>query len=278
MKTHKGGNKYAIALFSDVHIEETVDSATVLGMNEYNIDIAKQRITNYFVNLVKCLEKDKPESLIFACLGDVISGYIHDELAQTNELSPLEAIEFAQSIIYNGLKYIVDNSSVKKIDFIGIVGNHSRTTKKIQHSNGYKMSYEWLMFRNIERECKLTNLPINFNIPNSEVAVVYTNDDKRYLFAHGFQIKSSGNGTVCGIYPSLNRLSMKWAKNFHQDKIFIGHFHSCISLPNAVVNGSIIGFNTFSLTNGFEYEEPAQMYELYDTEIGLINTRKIYCK
>ena len=140
------------------------------------------------------------------------------------------------------------------------------------------MSYEWLMFRNIERECKLTNLPINFNIPNSEVAVVYTNDDKRYLFAHGFQIKSSGNGTVCGIYPSLNRLSMKWAKNFHQDKIFIGHFHSCISLPNAVVNGSIIGFNTFSLTNGFEYEEPAQMYELYDTEIGLINTRKIYCK
>lgn len=278
VKTHKGGNKYAIALFSDVHIEETVDPATVLGMNEYNIDIAKQRITNYFVNLVKCLEKDKPESLIFACLGDVISGYIHDELAQTNELSPLEAIEFAQSIIYNGLKYIVDNSSVKKIDFIGIVGNHSRTTKKIQHSNGYKMSYEWLMFRNIERECKLTNLPINFNIPNSEVAVVYTNDDKRYLFAHGFQIKSSGNGTVCGIYPSLNRLSMKWAKNFHQDKIFIGHFHSCISLPNAVVNGSIIGFNTFSLTNGFEYEEPAQMYELYDTEIGLINTRKIYCK
>ena len=141
----------------------------------------------------------------------------------------------------------------------------------------YKHTYsKWLMYKNIEKQCQLTGLPTKFCIPNSEIANVETEDGRKFIFAHGFQIKSTGNSTVCGIYPSLNRLSMKWAKNFKQDKIYIGHFHSCISIPNAVVNGSIIGFNTFALTNGFEYEVPAQMYEVYSSEIGLLLTRKIY--
>jgi hypothetical protein len=278
VKTRESGSKYAIALFSDAHIEETVEPATVDFLNEYNIDIARQRIKAYFTNLVTILKKDKPQTLIFASLGDTISGYIHDELSQKNGLTPLEAIYEAQNLLFNGLKYICDNTDLKKIEFIGIVGNHSRTTKKIQHANGYAMSYEWLMYKNVQDKCEEKGLPINFNIPSSEIATIKLDDGKRYMFAHGFQIKSSGNGTVCGIYPALNRLTMKWERTFKQDKIFIGHFHTCVSIPNAVVNGSIIGFNTFSLTNGFTYEEPAQMYELYDTNIGLILTRKIYCK
>ena len=273
----EGGSKYAIALFSDAHIEETVHPDTVLGLNEYNIEIAEERIQKYFVNLVKALNEDKVESLVFASLGDTISGYIHEELAQNNSLTPLEATFKAQSLIYNGLEYIVNNSTVKQIKFIGIVGNHSRTTKKIQHANGHVMSYEWLMYKNIEKQIQLAKLPIEVEIPNSEMAILQTSDGKKYMFMHGFQIKSSGNGTVCGLYPALNRLSLKLDRNFHQDKIYIGHFHSCISIPNATVNGSIIGFNAYSLSNGFSYEEPAQMYELFNQD-GLILTRKIYCK
>lgn len=273
----EGGRKYAIALFSDAHIEETVYPSSVLGLNEYNIDIAEERIQKYFVNLVKALNEDQVENLVFASLGDTISSFIHDELMETNSLTPLEATFKAQSLIYSGLKYIVDNSSVKHIKFIGIVGNHGRTTKKIQHSNGYAMSYEWLMYKNIEKEIQLTGLPIEVEIPRSEMAILQTSDGKKYMFMHGFQIKTAGVSTVCGIYPALNRLSLKLDRNFHQDKIYIGHFHSCISIPNATVNGSIIGFNAYSLSNGFSYEKPAQMYELYDSQ-GLILTRKIYCE
>lgn len=273
----EGGRKYAIALFSDAHIEETVKPDTVLGLNEYNLKVAEERIQKYFVNLVKALKEDHVENLVFASLGDTISGYIHDELAQNNSLTPLEATFHAQNLIYNGLSYIVENSTVKHIKFIGIVGNHSRTTKKMQHANGHVMSYEWLMYKNIEQQIKLTKMPIEVEIPNSEMAILNTSDGKRYMFMHGFQIKTAGVSTVCGIYPALNRLSLKLDKNFHQDKIYIGHFHSCISIPNATVNGSIIGFNAYSLSNGFSYEEPAQMYELFD-ENGLVLTRKIYCR
>lgn len=271
------GDKYAVTLFSDAHIEETVNPQSVMGLNEYNIDIAKQRIETYFSNLVHCLNRDEVSHLIFASLGDTISGYIHEELAQTNALSPLEATYMAQCLIVSGLKFICEKSNVKNIYFIGIIGNHSRVTKKIQHSNGYKMSYEWLMYKNIKKECEALGLPIVFNLPESEMAVVDTQDGRRFLFIHGFQIKSSGNGTVCGIYPALNRLCMKWDKIFHQDKIYLGHFHSCVSIPNAMVNGSIIGYNSFALTNGFGYERPAQQYEVYDTKIGLLLTRQIYC-
>ena len=274
----KTGTRYAVALFSDAHIEETVKPASVMGLNEYNVSIAKERIEKYFINLVSCLNTDKVEYLLFASLGDTISGFIHEELSQMNELTPLEATFEAQNLIYNGLKYICDNTDLQRIKFVGIVGNHSRTTNKIQHSNGYKMSYEWLMYKNIEKQCQIEGLPIEFDIPESEMAIEDTSDGKRFLFIHGFQIKGSGNGTVCGIYPSLGRLSLKYGRVYKQDKIYLGHFHSCISIPNAVVNGSIIGYNSFALTNGFAYEEPAQMYELYDTEMGQLLTRQIYCK
>ena len=276
-KSHKDGVRYAIALFSDAHIEETVEPASVLGKNEYNLSIAENRIKNYFNNLATCINKDHVEELIFASLGDTISGFIHDELAQTNGLTPSEATIKAQSLIYCGLDFLCKNTKLNSIKFIGIVGNHSRTTKKIQHSNGYKLSYEWIMYQNIRNMCEITGLPVEFNIPESEMAVADTPDGKRFIFVHGYQIKSGGSGTVCGIYPALNRLSMKWDRTFNQDKIYLGHFHSCVSIPNAVVNGSIIGFNSFALSNGFTYEEPAQMYEVYDSERGLLLTRKIYC-
>ena len=274
----KEGNRYAVALFSDAHIEETVSPDSVLGLNEYNINIAKKRIERYFVNLANCLNVDEVEDLIFASLGDTISGFIHEELAQCNGLTPLEATYEAQNLIFNGLRYLCENTDLKHIKFIGIVGNHSRVTKKIQHANGYAMSYEYLMYRNIKSQCESIGLPIEFDLPNSEMAVVDTQDKKRFIFIHGFQIKSNGSGTVCGIYPALNRLAMKWSKTFKQDKIYLGHFHTCVSIPNAVVNGSIIGYNAFAMTNGFEYEEPAQQYEVFDTTIGQLLTRKIYCR
>lgn len=276
-KTHKKGVRYAIALFSDAHIEETILPASVLGKNEYNVEIAEKRVKNYFTNLATCINKDNVEELIFASLGDCISGFIHEELAQTNGLTPSEATVKAQSLIYSGLDFLCKNTNLNSIKFIGIVGNHSRTTKKIQHSNGYKLSYEWIMYQNIKNMCEVTGLPIEFNIPESEMAVVDTPDNKRFIFVHGYQIKSSGSGTVCGIYPALNRLAMKWDRTFKQDKIYLGHFHTCVSIPNATVNGSIIGFNSFALSNGFSYEEPAQMYEVFDSERGLLLTRKIYC-
>lgn len=275
---HEEGDRYAIALFSDLHIEETVEAHSVLGLNEYNIDIATERVKSYFSNLATCLERDKVKTLYFGALGDNISGFIHEHLQQENGLTPPEATLLCQSLIVSGLQYIRHTLPDLNIIFIGICGNHSRTTKKVQNSNGFKLSYEWIMYQNIKQICDMLKLNISFLIPESELALIQTPDDKRYIFCHGFQVQSKGTGTVAGIYPALQRLAMKWQKVFKQDKIFLGHYHTNVSIPTATVNGSIIGYNAFALTNGMGYEEPAQQYEVYDSKIGQLLSRKIYCK
>ena len=277
-KKRNRGERYAIALFSDAHIEETVESDSVLGLNEYNIEIAEERIKSYFANLATCLKRDSVETLYFASLGDTISSFIHEHLMQENGMTPPEATLFGQSLIVSGLKHLRQELPDMNIVFIGIAGNHSRITKRVQNSNGFKMSYEWIMYQNIKQICESAEWNIEFLIPESELALVETPDGKRYIFCHGYQVQSKGTGTVAGIYPALGRLAMKWQKIFKQDKIFLGHYHTCISIPTATVNGSIIGYNAFALTNGMGYEKPAQMYEVFDSEIGQLLSRKIYCK
>lgn len=274
----KKGYRYAIALFSDAHIEESVDSDSVLGLNSYDTEVAEQRIKAYFANLANCLKKDNAQTLYFASLGDTISGFIHEHLMQENGMTPPEATLFGQSLIVSGLQHLRRELPNMEIYFIGIAGNHSRITKKVQNSNGFKMSYEWIMYQNVKQICEAAKMGIKFLIPESELALVQTPDGKRYIFCHGFQVQSKGTGTVAGIYPALGRLAMKWQKIFKQDKIFLGHYHTCVSIPTATVNGSVIGYNAFALTNGMGYEEPAQMYEVFDSEIGQLLSRKIYCK
>lgn len=281
IKGYSAGYRYAVALFSDAHIEETVKPETVNWLNEYNLEIAERRIKTYFANLANCLKQDNVTELIFASLGDTISSYLFEELMETNSMTPIEATLKAQSLIYSGLHYLCCEAGIKtlkRIRFVGIVGNHSRTTKKIQHANGFKLSYEWMMYQNIKQQCENTKLPIDFYIPESEIAIIKTADDKTLLFCHGFQIKGGGTNTICGVYPALQRLALRWSKVFHQDRIYMGHFHSCISIPSAAINGSIIGYNSFALTNAFEYQEPCQYYEVVDTNIGQLLERKIYCK
>ena len=272
------GDRYAIALFSDAHIEESVEADSVLGLNSYNTDIAEERIKAYFTNLVVCLQRDAVDTLYFASLGDMISGFIHEHLAQENGMTPPEATLFGQSLIVSGLQYIREEMPDLEIVFIGIAGNHSRITKKVQNSNGFKMSYEWIMYQNIKQICETAGMGIKFCIPESELALIETPDGKRYIFCHGYQVQSKGTGTVAGIYPALGRLAMKWQKIFKQDKIFLGHYHTCVSIPTSTVNGSVIGYNAFALSNGMGYEEPAQQYEVYDSEIGQLLSRRIYCK
>lgn len=272
------GFRYAVALFSDAHIDETVNPDSVLGLNEYDTEIAKERVSAYFANLATCLKRDAVSDLYFASLGDTISGFIHPHLEQENGMTPQEAVLFGQSLIVSGMKYLREKLPAVSITFIGISGNHSRTTKKIQASNGYKLSYEWIMYHNVKQICEGLELDIEFIIPESELALIETPDNKRYIFCHGFQVQSKGTGTVAGIYPALQRLAMKWQKVFQQDKIFLGHYHTNVSIPTATVNGSIIGYNAFALSNGMGYEEPAQQYEVYDSEVGQLLSRKIYCK
>ena len=275
MRKHKNGMRYCVALFSDLHVGETIDPRSVLNMNEYNLEIAKERVQNYFENLVSCINHDHVNNLVFACLGDLINNYIHESYMVENQITPLEEVIVAQSLVYNGLEFLCQNTKLEKILFIGIVGNHGRTTKKTWSSGAYKMSYEWLIYKNVENMCRIKGLPIEFNIPCSDMTIVDMNDGNRFAFFHGEQVR--GGTGIAGPINTLSRYYLKLKRTLEITKFYCGHFHQCISVNGVVCNGSVCGFNNFSLSNGFTKERPQQMYELFDSEIGLLLTRQIYC-
>lgn len=263
----EGSTGFLIA--SDWHADEVVKSSTVLGKNEYNREIAEQRIKNFFANAVYMIHKKSVDNLVLGFIGDLIGGYIHPELEQTNSMSPMKGISFVKNLIISGLKYLHDNlPDLEKITVIGICGNHSRTTKKMQFGNGFEMNHEYFMYKDIEHIITLMGMTkFQFVIPESEFAYIDVYG-KKLLFAHGHQFRTAGG--IGGIYPSMLRWYSKMNQTIKIDKAFIGHYHTSVYTKEVCVNGSLKGFDAFAMGHGLAFEEPQQTYVILNEKRGFI--------
>ena len=269
----EGNTGFLIA--SDFHLEETVNASTVLGMNEYNLEIAGQRTKNFFANSVYMIRKKPVDNLIIGLLGDFIGGFIHEELMQTNNLTPMQAIAFAKRVLISGLKYIHDElPELKKIVVVCIAGNHARVSKRMQFNNGFALNHEYFMYKDIEQTLTLMGLTkFEYVIPESEFAYldIY---GKKILFCHGHQFRSAGG--VGGIYPPMLRWFGKMNQTIKIDKAFLGHYHQSIWTKECCVNGSLKGFDSYALGNGLAFEEPKQTYVILNEKRGFIFYTNIF--
>lgn len=278
IKNKKERQAVPIILYSDWHIDEVFTKESTLGLNEYNPEIAQHRADEMFCNTCKLIShqqlKYNMKEVVLALLGDFISGWIHDELIQTNSGSPQEAIRTARNLLLSGMKYMHENLNVDKIYVVCIGGNHSRTTKKVQYINFADVSLEYGMYRDIKDTCKLMGLDkFEFIIPKAEMAVIEM-FGKRMLFAHGHQFKFSGG--VGGIYPSMN----KWVGNsvisLKIDMAFIGHWHHPAYADQCIVNGSLKGYDPMALSKQYKYYDPVQIISVLDSEYGFSVLQQVF--
>jgi len=181
----------AIALFSDSHVEERVEADVVNNWNEYNPDIAKKRIEKFFTRTMFVIRNLRKggwviNNFVLAILGDIITGYIHEELIENNFLSPTEAVMFSQELLIKGITYLVEDGDFKTITIPCCKGNHGRTSTRKKYSTGYKNSFEWMMYTQIMRYFK--DRPgfenVHFMIPKGEFASLKIYD-KTWVFGHG---------------------------------------------------------------------------------------------
>lgn len=215
------------------------------------------------------IRKKPVDNLVIGLIGDMIGGYIHPELEQTNSMSPMRGVNFVKNLIISGLKYLHDQlPELEKITVIGICGNHSRTTKKMQFSNGFEMNYEYFMYKDIEHTLTLMGLTkFSFIIPESEFAYIDVYG-KKVLFAHGHQFCTAGG--IGGIYPPMMRWYAKMNQTIKIDKAFLGHYHQMVYTKEVCVNGSLKGFDAFAMGHGLAYEEPQQTYVILNEKRGFI--------
>lgn len=268
----------AIALASDWHVDEVVNPESIMELNEFNQEIAKKRINNFFINFCKLTSHAQRSynihEAIIAFLGDIISGWIHEELQQTNWASPPQAISFAETCILSGMKYLQENMKVDKISVICITGNHARLTKKNQYANATKVNYEYFMYKHIEQIAKLMELTkFEFVIPEAEMKIINLYGKRIYCY-HGSHIKFF-NG-IAGVALPIGR----WFANLPQvlkvDMAWIGHFHTSVLNSKFIVNGALKGYDAFALGNAFSYEAPQQTMLIWNEKRGLNSYTPIY--
>ena len=264
-----------ILIASDFHIEETVKASTVLGLNEFNIDIAEKRVKNYFANAIYMVKKHSINNLVVGLLGDFIGGYIHDELTQTNSQTPMQGISTIKSWLISGLKAMHDQlPNIEKFVVVGICGNHARTTKRMQFANGFAMNFEYFLYKDIEQTLTLMGLTkFEFIIPESEFAYldIY---GRKILMCHGHQVKSAGG--VGGLFPPMLRWFGKLNQTIKVDKVFLGHFHQSIYTKEFCVNGSVKGYDAYACGMGLAYEEPKQTFVVLNKKRGFITYTNIF--
>lgn len=257
----------AVGVFSDWHIEEPVSKDDVGGVNEFSLEIARQRVEKAFQGFVRLIEihsrDNKIDHAVIALLGDFITNRIHEDLAESNEEGPTDAMYIAQNWIIDGIKYVLKNLP-KSIRFTVVChgGNHGRMTPEQRQKTEPKVSFERFMYFNIRDQFK--NEPrLSFQIANGYHTFLHLFEkDHPYIirFHHGHAIKSSGG--VGGIYPPVHKAIDNWNKSVHVNLDVFGHFHQFVDAQNFIVNGSLIGYNAFAVYIKAPFEVPKQAFFL----------------
>lgn len=247
-----------IAVLGDWHCEETVEKASVNGLNEYNLDIADLRIKTTFQGILREIKLRKSVSeideMVMVLNGDIISGHIHLELLELNSISPTQAVLWAQTRIIAGIKMLLREGGFKKIRVPCQSGNHARTTVKTQVSTGYRHSYEWLMYHQLALVFQ-DEPRVEFLIPQSYLTwiKIFGRDIRIH---HGDALKYGGG--VGGMTIPVNKAIGDWNKSTKAWLDIFGHFHTALDGGHWVSNGSIIGYGPYALRIKAAFQPPIQ--------------------
>lgn len=270
------GEVTPIVLLSDFHYEEEVKKQTVNGMNEYNLDIARQRVISVFKNTLRLIEKERHESkmdgIVLALLGDFISGAIHEPLLPLCKLQPMQAILEVQELLIGGIEMLRRETKLP-IYIPCVVGNHSRTTKKVWIATEQGFSLEYLMYKNMENYFK-RDPNVHFVVSESQHCYIKVYD-RSLRFLHGTQFLY--NGGVGGFTIPVNKKIKIWNNAMPCYYTFAGHLHQHFDgNPNFLINGSLIGYNTFALSIGAEFQKPCMSMTMLSKKWGKVGVSPIF--
>ena len=273
-KSSKKSEAAVFAIASDWHIEETVDPDTVNGLNEFNLEIADQRIETFFASVLKLTDIERNgvhiDTLVLALLGDFINGYLQTEMVEDNSLSPVEAVIWVQERLLKGINTLRKYGNFKKIVIPCSVGNHARTTEKSRIATVTKNNFEFLMYTWLSQS-------ITDGV-EWQIATGYHNFisvyDRVICFHHGDHLKYGGG--IGGLTIPVEKALAQWSKGKYFDMSIFGHWHQFMQNPRWLCNGSLVGYGPYALSIKAAYEPPQQTLFLLDSQRGRTATWPIF--
>lgn len=277
---NKGSDRaIATAMLSDTHFDEVVNPQNINGVNAYNRAIATLRLRKFFENTIS-LCKDycsgiQIDGLVLALGGDMVSGNIHEELAETNEQPIMDTVLYWSEQLAAGIRLLMDHFD--KLHVPCVTGNHGRNHKKPKAKIRAKDSFDWLIYKLVERELSGTE-GLTFSIP-LETDVRWNVYDTRMHMTHGDQFKG-GNG-ISGIFTPIwrgyhKKLTREQSVSTPYDILLMGHFHQLIDMGAAIVNGSLKGYDEWTASMNFGFQPPQQAFFLIDPKWGKTITAPVH--
>lgn len=251
-------------LWSDWHWGEDVSREQVGGVNEYNTDIANERGRKLVEKTIELATQHmvNPEypGLVVNIAGDLFSGDIHEELADTNDRYTLQTFNDLFDFLCWAFPALLEH--FPRLFVPMVPGNHDRTTLKPRNKGRVFTSLEWLLACMLERHFK-DEPRIQFLIPN-EADAFYSIYGHRYMLTHGDSLGVKGGDGIIGSLGPIMRGAMKVGRSEAQigrqfDTLLMGHWHQMLWLPGVIVNGTMKGYDEYArLTLRAMHEPPIQ--------------------
>lgn len=261
-----------VLMLSDLHLDEVVDLAVMDGYNEFNREVAEERLERvvngtvaYLNTYVSGVEYD---GITVMLGGDIVTGTIHEELANTNAAPLPDTVQFWTKKLASAISYLADEFG--RVHVPAVDGNHDRAGKKKQHKLRAQDSWAWTMYcmlAYIFRDDDRVDITVS---ESSELLVPVF--DTNILLVHGDGAKG-GNG-IGGIWPPIARYVHKKQGVYASqgrpfDLCVMGHFHQLVQGGNFFINGSLKGYDEYAKNMSFPFERPQQMLFLVTPERGV---------
>jgi hypothetical protein len=161
-----------------------------------------------------------------------------------------------------GIEFLLEDEEIEQYIIPMNDGNHSRTTKKMRSSTRMQHSLE--VFAYAQLKLRFEKEPrLKFVMPTSQFTFldVY---DRTIRFLHGDVFKFAGG--VGGITIPMYKALAQWEKVKRADLTCMGHWHQRICLPDVMVNGSLIGYDSYAMGGGFPFQHPVQSMRMLDAQ------------
>jgi len=259
---------------SDIHLDEIIRPEEMHWRNAYNRDIARQRLERYFTG-VELLARDyvsgvEYEGLVMCLAGDTLSGAIHDELKETNEVPLPASIKYWVPVLADGIDYLA--GVFGRVHVPCVPGNHGRLSKKPRAKLAALDNCDWLIASLLE-ERFAKDERVTFQVPES-LDVTFEVYKTRFLMNHG---QTGGGQGIGGIWPPIKRLEAKKRSTFDFDWFVIGHWHQYVHAQGLIINGSVKGYDEFAQREGFAPERAQQAFWLCTPEHGVTVAAPVFC-
>lgn len=236
---------------SDFQLGEVIQADEIDGMNDYNPDIFSERYAKLIDRTIELALHNTGDAefpgVFYLRGGDAISGGIHLELQDTDDLSAVPAVEFLIQHEKEGIRRLREQFG--RVRVFSIPGNHGRIDHK-PRSKGYtERNYETLLAWCLARQFD-DDPNVEFIAPKSGFAY-FEAEGHKCLMAHGDRMGSRGGTGFIGPAATIARGHQKLKQSYETagkplDLILTGHLHTSLKLQFGYANGSVAGYSEYA--------------------------------